>query len=184
VKSASTSSPVAMENIGTVGCESSPQFSRKYARKFGLPPRQDRSVHAAKSSSVICHSIWTPVAYREDNKFKRSSYKKTNDLWGRGRWISVPSAPPPTLTETDYGSLRSPFFFWFQRGLVEATALRRLGKCPKSVSERHLSLTDRPSVLKGRFQKISQFQCFGVFGRVPFSKERPIPQFNTSPKDG
>ncbi|MFP1632679.1 AraC family transcriptional regulator N-terminal domain-containing protein [Zhengella sp. ZM62] len=32
----------------TVGYESSAQFSREYARKFGLPPRQDRSVHAAE----------------------------------------------------------------------------------------------------------------------------------------
>ena len=31
-----------------VGYESSAQFSREYARKFGLPPRQDRSVHAAE----------------------------------------------------------------------------------------------------------------------------------------
>lgn len=31
-----------------VGYESSAQFSREYARKFGVPPRQDRSVHAAE----------------------------------------------------------------------------------------------------------------------------------------
>lgn len=30
-----------------VGYESSAQFSREYARKFGVPPRQDRSSHAA-----------------------------------------------------------------------------------------------------------------------------------------
>ena len=32
----------------TVGYESSAQFSREYARKFGVPPRQDRSLHAAE----------------------------------------------------------------------------------------------------------------------------------------
>lgn len=31
-----------------VGYESSAQFSREYARKFGMPPRQDRSLHAAE----------------------------------------------------------------------------------------------------------------------------------------
>lgn len=31
-----------------VGYESSAQFSREYARKFGLPPRQERSAHAAE----------------------------------------------------------------------------------------------------------------------------------------
>lgn len=30
-----------------VGYESSAQFSREYARKFGVPPKQDRSLHAA-----------------------------------------------------------------------------------------------------------------------------------------
>jgi AraC-like DNA-binding protein len=30
-----------------VGYESSAQFSREYARKFGVPPRQDRALHAA-----------------------------------------------------------------------------------------------------------------------------------------
>lgn len=31
-----------------VGYESSAQFSREYVRKFGLPPRQDRSLHATE----------------------------------------------------------------------------------------------------------------------------------------
>jgi AraC-like DNA-binding protein len=31
-----------------VGYESSAQFSREYARKFGVPPRQDRTLHAAE----------------------------------------------------------------------------------------------------------------------------------------
>ncbi|MEV8468877.1 AraC family transcriptional regulator [Fluviibacterium sp. DFM31] len=32
----------------TVGYESSAQFSREYARKFGLPPRKDRAIHASE----------------------------------------------------------------------------------------------------------------------------------------
>lgn len=31
-----------------VGYESSAQFSREYARKFGVPPRQDRVLQAAE----------------------------------------------------------------------------------------------------------------------------------------
>jgi AraC-like DNA-binding protein len=31
-----------------VGYESSAQFSREYARKFGMPPREDRTLHAAE----------------------------------------------------------------------------------------------------------------------------------------
>ena len=31
-----------------VGYESSAQFSREYARKFGVPPRHDRSLEAAE----------------------------------------------------------------------------------------------------------------------------------------
>mgnify|MGYP007125033133 CR=1 FL=1 len=77
-----------------------------------------------------------------------------------------------------------PFFFWFQRGLADATTLRRLVKCPKSVSERHLSLTERPSASEGRFQKVSNFQCVAVFGRAPFSKVQPIAQFYANPEDG
>ena len=50
-----------------------------------------------------------------------------------------------------YGAL---FFFWFQRGLAVATALRRLAKYPKSVSEPALSLTDRPWPSEGRIQKV------------------------------
>ena len=47
-----------------------------------------------------------------------------------------------------------PFFFLFQRGLAVATALRRLAKYPKSVSEPALSLTDRPWPSEGRIQKV------------------------------
>ena len=60
--------------------------------------------------------------------------------------------PPLALAETDDGPSRGPFSFWFQRGLVVATALRRLSKRSKSVSEPHLSLIDRPRSAEGRFQ--------------------------------
>ena len=82
------------------------------------------------------------------------------------------------------GPQRGLFSFGFKRGLAAATAHRRLVKCPKSVSERHLSLTERPSASEGRFQKVSNFQCVGIFGRAPFSKVRPTAQSNANPEDG
>ena len=77
-----------------------------------------------------------------------------NGLSLRERWMSDPSAPPLTLAETDNGPLWSPFFFWFQWGLAVATALLRLAKLPKSVSESALSLTDRPWPSEERIQKV------------------------------
>ena len=65
-----------------------------------------------------------------------------------------PIPPPLTLAETDNGPLWSPFFFWFQWGLAVATALLRLAKLPKSVSESALSLTDRPWPSEERIQKV------------------------------
>ena len=62
------------------------------------------------------------------------------------------------------GPLEALFFFWFQRGLGEATALGRLLKRPKSVSERHLSLIDRPRLSEGRFQNSVQLQMLDNFG--------------------
>ena len=53
--------------------------------------------------------------------------------------------------KTDSGPFWSPFFFWFQRGLGEVTALQRLPKQSKLVSEPHLSLIDRPMPSEGRF---------------------------------
>ena len=44
----------------------------------------------------------------------------------RESWVPELLAPPLTLAETDDGPLWGPFFFWFQRGLAVATALRRL----------------------------------------------------------
>ena len=73
-----------------------------------------------------------------------------------------------------------PFFFWFQRGLVIATALRRLAKYPKSVSEPALSLTDRPRSSEGRIQKVFYFQCFGVFGQAPFSKFQAVSRYDAT----
>ncbi len=70
------------------------------------------------------------------------------------RSMPDPLPPPLTLAETDDGPLRGPFFFLFQSGLAVATALRRLVKYPKSVSEPALSLTDRPWPSEGRIQKV------------------------------
>jgi len=98
--------------------------------------------------------------------------------------MSVSFPPPLTLAETDDGPLWGPFLFLFQRGLAIATALQRLAKCAKLVSEPALSLTDRPRSSGGRIQKNFQFQCVGVFGRTPFSKVQLIAQFVANPGDG
>ena len=66
--------------------------------------------------------------------------------------VRISFAPPPILAKTDDGPSWGPFFFLFQRGLGVATALRRLPKRSKSVSEPHLSLIDRPRPSEGRFQ--------------------------------
>ena len=73
----------------------------------------------------------------------------TGESWVPG-WLP----PPLTLAETDCGPLWGPFFFWFQRGLAVETALRRLAKYPKPVSEPALPLTDRPWPSEGRIQKV------------------------------
>jgi hypothetical protein len=44
--------------------------------------------------------------------------------------------------------------FWFQGDLVAATALQRLPKRSKLVSEPHLSLIDRPMRPERRFKNI------------------------------
>ena len=82
--------------------------------------------------------------------------------------------PPPKLAETEDGPSRGPFFFWFQKGLVMATALWRLSKRSKSVSKQHLSLIDRPRPPEGRFQNTVQLQMLGDFGRAPFSKVQAV----------
>jgi hypothetical protein len=74
--------------------------------------------------------------------------------------------------------------FWFQRGLVIATAFRRQQERSKSVSEPHLSLNDRPRPSEGRFKKSFYFQWFAVIGRASFSKVQPIAQFVAKPEDG
>jgi hypothetical protein len=51
-----------------------------------------------------------------------------------------------------------------------ATALRRLPKRSKSVSEPHLSLIDRPRPPEGRFKNNVQLQVLVDLGRAPFSK--------------
>ena len=80
------------------------------------------------------------------------------------------TAPPLAHRKPEMRSLMGPFFFLIQRGLVMVTALWRLPKRPKSVSERHLSLIDRPRLSEGRFQNSVQLQRLGDFERAPFSK--------------
>ena len=79
---------------------------------------------------------------------------RTNDLRTREGSLPDPLPPPPKLAETEDGPLLGPFFFWFQRGLVSVTALRRLPKLPKLVSKSRLSLIDRPQPSEGRFQNV------------------------------
>jgi hypothetical protein len=67
--------------------------------------------------------------------------------------LPAPFPPPISNTEHDDGLVLGSFFFVFQRDLAKATALQRLPKRPKSVSEPHLSLIDRPSAPEGRFKK-------------------------------
>jgi hypothetical protein len=83
-------------------------------------------------------------------------------------WVPEPLPPPLSLAETDDGPLWAPFFFWFQRGLALATALRRLAKYPKSVSEPALSITDRPWPSEGRIKK------YIIFNVLLFLRERPF----------
>ena len=64
------------------------------------------------------------------------------------------------------------------------TALQRLSKRSKSVSEPHLSLIDRPRPPEGRFQNSVQLQMLGDFGRAPFSKVQPIAQCVANLEDG
>ena len=75
-----------------------------------------------------------------------------------------------------------PFFFLIQRGLVMVTALRRLPKRSKSVSEPHLSLIDRPRPPEGRFQNGVQLQMLVDFGRAPFSKVQVASNFGFEQK--
>jgi len=103
-----------------------------------------------------------------------------SDTGTRESSLPVAFPPPLTLTETDDGPLWGPFFFLFQRGLAVATALRRLAKYPKSVSEPALSLTDRPRPSEGRIQKVKQFQCVGVFGQASFSKFQLVAKFDAN----
>jgi hypothetical protein len=77
-----------------------------------------------------------------------------NILLGGEGSTGVPFPPPQTNREPETRSLTGPFFFLFQKGLAIATALRRLSKCAKLVSERRLSLTNRPTAPEGRFQKV------------------------------
>lgn len=64
------------------------------------------------------------------------------------------------------------------------TALQRLPKRSKSVSEPHLSLIDRPRLPEGRFQNCLQLQLLVDFGRASFSKVQPIAKYVPNSWDG
>jgi hypothetical protein len=98
-----------------------------------------------------------------------------------GPLFRISLAPPLALAETEDGPSRGPFFFWFQRGLGAATALRRLPKRAKSVSEPHLSLIDRPRPPEGRFKNSIKLQQLGDFGRASFSRVQPMAQCVANP---
>ena len=83
-------------------------------------------------------------------------------------WVRIPPSPPDSLNETAYGPYRGLFLFWFQRGLALAAALQRLTKCSKSVSERHLSLTERPTAPESRLKKTYHCQWFVLFDERRF----------------
>ena len=50
------------------------------------------------------------------------------------------------------------------------TALRRLPKRSKSVSEPHLSLIDRPRPPEGRFKIMFNYRYLSILGERPFRK--------------
>ena len=106
------------------------------------------------------------------------------DISTRESSLPVAFPPPLTLAETDDGPLRGPFFFLFQSGLAVATALRRLEKSRKLVSEPALSLTDRPRCSEGRIQKELRFQCVDVFEQAPFSKFQLVAKYDANPQGG
>ena len=133
--------------------------------------------------------IWSGLLHRSTRAwlaFFAFSLGTTNDHASivRESWVPESLPPPLTLAETDGGPLRGPFLFWFQRGLVIATAFRRQQERSKSVSEPHLSLIDRPRPSEGRFKKSFYFQWVDVIGRASFSKVQPIAQFVAKPEDG
>ena len=109
--------------------------------------------------------------------FAQRSFRRVSESVSR---VRISFAPPLAHRKPEMRSLMGPFFFWFQRGLVIATALRRLAKYPKSVSEPALSLTDRPWPSEGRIQKVYYFQCFGVFEGAPFSKFQAVSKYDAN----
>jgi hypothetical protein len=76
------------------------------------------------------------------------------------------------------------FFFVVQRGLAKATALQRLPKRPKSVSEPHLSLIDRPLPSEGRIPIVFLLQRLDNFLRAPCSRVHTIAKSIANPRDG
>ena len=88
--------------------------------------------------------------FEEREPWSFARYEQIEALYRHAPRVRISCAPPLTLAKTDDGPLWGPFFFLFQRGLALATALRRLVKYPKSVSEPALSITDRPWPSEGR----------------------------------
>ena len=76
------------------------------------------------------------------------------------------------------------FFFVFQRVLAKATALQRLPKRPKSVSERPASLSERPSPPEGWIQIVYLLQRLADFLRAPRSRVHPKAKSNVHPRGG
>ena len=58
------------------------------------------------------------------------------------------------------------------------TALRRLPKRSKSVSEPHLSLIDRPRPPEGRFKIMFNYRYLSIWGERPFRKCNRYPLFS------
>ena len=109
---------------------------------------------------------------------------KINRLSGGEGSTAVPFPPPLSVEEFDLGPSQGPFFFWFQRGLAMVTGLQRLAKFPDLVSDRPVSLSDRPLAQMGRIQEYSSFQEPAVFVRPSCSEVQWVPFCEANPGDG
>ena len=98
--------------------------------------------------------------------------------------VRIPLSPPISVTEHDDGPFLGCFFSQFQRGLAKATALQRLPKRPKSVSEPHLSLIDRPLPSEGRLKIFYLLHILVNFLRAPCSQVHAIAKSNANPRGG
>ena len=96
-----------------------------------------------------------PEIHIENYNFIRRSLTDAERFWIR-MWSSP--SPPNSYRKPEFRSLLGSFLFWFQRGLALAAALQRLTTGSKSVSERHLSLTERPTAPESRLEKMYHLQ--------------------------